>query len=94
MNAILDSKNQPTRLLPGDVIVYLTQEKCLMLYRDDGNNLSALSWANGDQKKLVYFIRREDDFFSLAQILGETHGLDIKEDNIRFKEPVWVFVIK
>lgn len=64
-----------TPLRAGYVICFNPQNMCLMLFDKVG---TVIAWANGDDKKLVGFIRSKEDFADLALLLAEMHGLRIE----------------
>ncbi len=74
MPEVLARKSTPLR--SGYSICFNPKNQCLWLFDENG---VIIRWENSDDKKIVEFIKSNNEFADLARLLGEMFGLRIKK---------------
>lgn len=73
-----------TMINSGNIIIFDQKDKIISI-RNGADTGDRIKWSDGDDKISVNFIKTNNDFFMLAMIIAETHGMKIAYSD-RFEE--------
>jgi len=88
---ISDDRGRPVVLKKGNLIGPQVRNGCKLLFLGNPDG-TRLNWDGGDNKLAADYIRDDQDFRNLVEIIAQTHGFSFREYRRAHLLTVYMFI--